>query len=212
MKVQSTLARWGGRLGLLAVLTLTAACSTPPPAAPTAAPTEAPTTAPVEAPTEAPAEAPTEVPPTEAPAGDEAGIRPATEACSSLEPAVFKALGVEVTVAEAPFKDPLSDETGVCCELSAQDTGIYFESLDVVMEALDLVLTSHGWQPDEKYVADGPTGTARGYRLDDQLCIATVQWEPTADADCPDDVPIADCDLEPEQMLYTVSLQIVQKD
>lgn len=193
-------------LGLLLALALTSACSAPAAPATPAEPTQP-----------APAAAPTQVPPTAAPVPTEpveapsepssaGGLAPATEACASLEPAMFKALGVEITTAEVPFTEPFSGKTGTACELSAHDTGTFFESVDVVMGALELIFESHGWTADRQYDADGPTGMGRGFRQGDVLAIASVNWEPSADANCPEDQPISACELTPEQQLYTVSI------
>ncbi|HOG45484.1 MAG TPA: hypothetical protein PLJ35_18675 [Anaerolineae bacterium] len=183
-------------LGLLLVVALVAACDAPvAPAEPTHVAAPAPTQTPLPMPPQLPVE------------GE---LTPAAEAAQALEPAIFKALGVEVTGAEVPFMDPLTDKTGTCYELVATGTGELFESMDVVMDALDLVLTSHGWTEDAMYVADGPTGTARGYRQGDVLAIAAVGWRPSPDANCPEDEPIFECELTPEQQLYTISIQAVQ--
>lgn len=212
MNSLSKFLRHGCILGLLLALLLTAACSAPATPQPAAEPT--PAAAPTEVlPTAAPLE-PTEAPPTAAPTepAEEPGtgdLTPATAAAEGLEPAVFKALGVEATLAEVPFTDPLSDTSGTSAQLLVEGTGVEFRSLDEVMGALELVFESHGWTADDMYVADGPTGTARGFRQEETLAVVMVQWEPAPDADCPEDQPISECDLAPEQILYTITIDCV---
>ena len=43
---------------------------------------------------------------------------------------------------------------------------------------------------DPMIVADGPTGTAAGYRKSDPICLAGAKWVPDESANCPDDQPI----------------------
>ena len=54
--------------------------------------------------------------------------------------------------------------------------------------------------------ADGPTGTAQGYRKGDQICWLGAQWFLDASANCPADQPIPECTLTPAQPDYTVTL------
>jgi hypothetical protein len=61
--------------------------------------------------------------------------------------------------------------------------------------ALGIVLQSTGWTPDPGYVADSPTGTAFAVRRDNELA---------PEANCPQDHPISDCQVTPEQMNYTI--------
>ncbi len=195
------------RCALLLVAVLAGACSAPTaPPAPSAAPAQARTAMP---PTAAPTATPTALPlPPQLPAL--ADLTPAADAAASLEPALAEALGAEFESAEVPFKDPFSGQEGTCSELTAHGTGEHLQGVSEVMGILDRVLTSQGWVEDPMYVADGPTGTARGYRQGDALCVAGVRWEPSPDANCPKDRPIFECTLTPAQQLYTVSVQCVQ--
>ncbi len=200
-------------LALLLVLVLTAACTAPAAAPPAAAPTQAQgalAVAPTAAPPTAASALPTGTPGLPPQVPGMAGLTPATDACSSLEPALFKALGVQIATAEVPFTEPFSGKSGTACELSAQGTGKDFQSVDVVMGALLLIFDSHGWTADGQYDADGPTGMGRGFRQGDLLAIASVGWKPSPDANCPKDQPISACQLTPEQQLYTVSISCMR--
>jgi Tol biopolymer transport system component len=68
------------------------------------------------------------------------------------------------------------------------------------------MLEGQGWAADPLLVADGPTGTAAGYRKDDQVCWASAKWQPDDSANCPEDKPISECEVTPEQQIYTVTL------
>jgi hypothetical protein len=174
----------------------TGAClsSTPPPA-PTAAP-------PVEAtPTSPPA-----LPPTEAPT---TYVSPPAEVCEALRVSVADTLGVEATVAEAPFADYLQTAPpGTGCTITVTGTGANFLSTGGTADSLRAMLAGQGWVEDINYAADGPTGTASGYWQDNRLALLSVGWEPSPDANCPPDQPISACELAPEQQLYTITLSV----
>jgi hypothetical protein len=80
-----------------------------------------------------------------------------------------------------------------------------------VAQDLKGMLNSRGWQEEISYAADGPTGTASGFRKGDGLCLLNVGWKPTEDAHCPTDQPISACELAPEQQLYTIVLNCAQE-
>jgi hypothetical protein len=75
-----------------------------------------------------------------------------------------------------------------------------------VVGALGAMLAEQGWTADPMFVADGPTGTAAGYRKGDQICLAAAMWQPDESANCPDDQPISACEVTPEQQNYIVTL------
>jgi dipeptidase D len=110
------------------------------------------------------------------------------------------------TVTEEPLDDPVTGATGTGCQSTITGTGLQFESPAAVVSALASMLEGQGWTADPMFVADGPTGTARGYRKGDQICLAAAMWEPDESANCPDDQPISACEVTPEQQNYTVTL------
>jgi len=54
--------------------------------------------------------------------------------------------------------------------------------------------------------AGGPTGSGRGYRKGEQICLAAAMWQPEPAANCPQDQTISACQVKPEQQNYTVTL------
>ena len=119
-------------------------------------------------------------------------------------------LDVGVTVGEAPFTDPATGATGTDCQVTATGTGEQFRNPQVVVSRLGSMLERQGWKNDPMLVADGPTGTASGFRKEDQMCLAGARWQPDASANCPADQPISACQVTPEQQLYTVTLDCAQ--
>jgi putative hemolysin len=110
------------------------------------------------------------------------------------------------TQSEEPLDDPVKNLTGIGCQATITGTGVQFESPHAVVSTLGSMLEEQGWTADPMLVADGPTGTAAGYRKGDQICWAAAMWEPDESADCPQDQPISACQVTPEQQRYTVTL------
>jgi hypothetical protein len=201
-------------IGLLLIATFAGACGGAPaatqlPPSPVAAPTQPPAT-----PTAQPAATPLPPTPTAVPlptavltvpAG---GFKPVdSTACGDLAKAMGQALGVKAVVVEAPFQDYVTGQAGTGCHAAVAGSGWDFVA---VTKSLWAMLAAQGWQEDTMYAADGPTGTAGGFRQGDGLCLVTVEWKPSPDANCPSDKPISDCQLKPEQKLYSVSLNCAQ--
>ena len=110
------------------------------------------------------------------------------------------------TVTEEPLDDPVTGATGTGCQAEITGTGVQFESPAAVVSALASMLEEQGWTADPMFVANGPTGTAAGYRRGDQLCLAAAMWAPDESANCPEDQPISACEVTLEQQNYTVTL------
>jgi len=135
------------------------------------------------------------------------GYQPlAADTCSEMADILAEATNATVTTENADFDDYVTNSSGSGCQATATGTGADFESVETVAGSIGAALTNQGWAEDGQYTAGGPTGSASAYRLNDALCLVNVSWEPAADAGCPDDQPIAACDLQPEQQLYTAVL------
>ena len=144
-------------------------------------------------------------------AEDPSGLQPLSAAeCSDLADAMSQTLGIPGETAEAPFQDHVSQRMGTGCQTTITGTGLDFESVQVVQNALRRMIQAQGWYEDFRYGGGGPTGELTGFRQANKLCRLSVGWEPSQDANCPSDQPIQACELSPEQKLYTVSLNCVQ--
>ena len=177
-------------------------------------PTSAPTDTPVP-PTQAPADTPVPSPPTaEAetqPTAEQEEFQPLSAAtCSELAKSMEKSLGVKLETSEAPFKDYISGQSGTGCQAEATGTGADFGDFPDVASKLQKMIEDQGWKLNIQYQADGPAGTAMGFNKDTGLCLLSVNWKPSDDADCPDDQPLAACKLKPEQKLFTIVLNCAQ--
>jgi len=130
---------------------------------------------------------------------------PSPRVCSDMADSMAQTLGVEATPAEAPFTDYITGMEGSGCQIVATGMGGDLDYM-AVADTLAAMFRDQGWQEDKRYAADGPTGTGTAFRKENGLCLVTTGWEPSEDADCPDDQPISACELEPEQQFYTITL------
>ena len=127
---------------------------------------------------------------------------------SELQSAIESSLGISATVTIAPLNDPIEGISGSGREITVEGTGADFDSFMAVADTLRQILTDQSWTEDVRYQADGPTGTAFAFQQDTNLALVSVGWAPSPDADCPQDEPIANCQLTPEQQLYTITLNL----
>ncbi len=119
--------------------------------------------------------------------------------CDALEAALSEQLGHDLTKPD-----------GTACTLVATGTGDDFGSFVDVAQSIREVFEAEGWTEDEAAIADGPTSTATSYFKDLTVAAVTVSWEPSDEANCPANQPIGDCDVEPSQQNFTISIELVQ--
>jgi hypothetical protein len=74
------------------------------------------------------------------------------------------ALGGTATTEETPFEDRVGGQTGTGCQIKATGTGLNFENIVVVENALVGVLQARGWEEDVQYAGGGPGAVVTGYR------------------------------------------------
>ncbi len=127
------------------------------------------------------------------------------------QPAVVEdVLGKEGTTGEAPFADTYSGETiGAGCVITVTDSGVDFpEDPDYV--ALRDTLEEMGWTEEMDYDHGAPNvWTTFTYRKGDEMCVYRHDWEPAPEVDCPAGQLVTECQMEPEQKLWTITLNCV---
>jgi hypothetical protein len=130
--------------------------------------------------------------------------------CQALHAEVMAAVGHRFAgPIDVPYTDPVSNTSGTACNMEADGTGADFSSPAAVMGQIRGALTAGGWVEDPSHQADGPTGTSTAFTKGTGTVFASAAWEPSEDANCPPDQPIAACPLTPEQQLYQVQLWAV---
>jgi formylglycine-generating enzyme required for sulfatase activity len=133
---------------------------------------------------------------------------PAAE-CQDIKVMVAGELGVTDIGLDtnAPFK--AQEWTyGEGCLISVSGTGADFSNY--VFMQLKNMLENTGWTPDPQYGAESGASRMQGFRKDNALMLVSVGWRPSSDANCPQDRPILDCSLTPEQQIYTITLSVAQ--
>lgn len=133
-------------------------------------------------------------------------IPPPIEMCQMLQMDAAKATKANFTLSKALFTDYVTGQKGRGCLMVAKGTGAQFGNPATVINALKTAFI--GWDENVRYQADGPTGKATAFMRDSALLLASVEWNPAPSAKCPADRPISDCRLSPQQMLYTIKLQV----
>ena len=186
---------------ILALASVTLACALGGAAEPTAQPTAAPaqTEAPP-APTQ-PAAPTATVEPSATPLPEGAFSLPPDAVCQQIQGQAAGALGMAFTLEKAGF-DTINGQTGAGCLMKATGTGANFKSTGETMLALTKAMGDA--IPDPSQAADGPVGSTQGLWRGNTLIMLNVFWEPAPGTNCPVDQPITNCNLTPEQKLYTV--------
>jgi putative hemolysin len=133
------------------------------------------------------------------------------EACIDLVVVVQETYTLDAELDRAPFDDYIAHITGDGCQATAVGSGYDFGSLEEASAMLGVLLESRDWQEDARYKADGPAATATAYRRENALCLAVISWEPAEGIDCPDDQPLAACELTPDEQMYTAALNCAQR-
>ena len=138
-----------------------------------------------EAPTAIPTATATPIPPTATATLETATAAPAATAeapsdlqplsaaeCSDLADAMSQTLGIPGETAKAAFQDHVSQRMGTGCQTTITGTGLDFESVQVVLDALRRMIQAQGWYEDFRYGGGGPTGELTGFRQANKLCLS----------------------------------------
>lgn len=131
--------------------------------------------------------------------------------CTELRDALVQQLSLDVTLREVPVQDTLTGVSSPGCQLSANGSAAELGAFLDVAGKLRTLLTEAGWSEDQRYLADGPTGTATAYSKNNVLTRTLVEWQPSPQASCPADQPISACQLTPEQQLLRITLDLTQQ-
>ena len=178
-------------VAVMIALTQTAAALQSAPTLTVAAPTQAPTSTPL----------PTS---TLQPTVPVAAYVPITaEECTGLQTSMTANLGVDpVVVNPAPFTDYVKNSSGTACQLTYTGNG------NNNFSASTNVFSSGGWTEDNEYAAGGPSGVARAFQKNGELCLYSTKVGPADPSYCPADMFFPDCmaTLTPSQTLQTVTV------
>ncbi|MFZ5669573.1 MAG: hypothetical protein ACOY4K_08765 [Pseudomonadota bacterium] len=125
--------------------------------------------------------------------------------CAALEAQAEAALGAEAVAVAASVGYPgLADAPGCLITFSGDGT-VFGTRFQAVADRLGAALTAAGWTQDHNADADGPTGTATGYRKGGEAVAVSVAYD-TPEGVCRQDAPAASCHPTAAQMAYTITL------
>lgn len=142
-------------------------------------------------------------------AGREARAQTTTvPGCVALEIAAETALGASATAGPASISYPGMANANGCQVTFTGDGSTFGTNFQAVAAKLDTMMTGRGWARDPNADADGPTGTAAGYKQGAALTAVSVNYS-TPKGVCRADAPVASCHPTPAQMQYTITLGLI---
>jgi len=143
---------------------------------------------------------------------------PAGDICQKMADDAQATLGVEQTAVKvensATFQDPTMNETGTGCQVTIIAKGSDLAeatSLKDVTDGLNVVLQSAGWNIDPSVALEEMNSSTFAVRKGNMLALVNASVEAAPDANCPADKPIAECQADPSQLTYTVTVNLAQR-
>jgi len=134
------------------------------------------------------------------------------EEASKVQEAVSKALGVEARFEPGVlFRDHVTGGQGTGCRITLEGTGERLRGLGSIAQRVLAALKDMGWKEDIAYAADGPLGTATGFRREAGRILFRVVREPAEEVGLLSREPPSLCELLPEEWAYTITLDCAQR-
>jgi hypothetical protein len=153
--------------------------------------------------------------------GDTAGERfglPSPEACQELAETLETDIGVpetNVTVEEdSEFTDASTGLASPACQIALSANGAEVEagaSLEEFSNAVSQIFANLGFSQDKPAAtAENPNGVAYLMRRDQELASVEIDAQAVEFEDCPEDQPVSECNLPPEQISYSLRVYYSQ--
>ena len=133
---------------------------------------------------------------------------PAAE-CQAFAVQVQNAIGMAAKASEDDFTDLADRSEGRSCHISASASGQAYATPNELIAKLAPLFS--GWTDDPARGDTGPAGVEKGYVKGNRIAAADVSWEPGAGASCSDKQPLSACSITPQQKLWNVTVDIVEK-
>jgi hypothetical protein len=132
--------------------------------------------------------------------------------CEELLDALSEALGLEGVLEESVlFLEPAGTSRGEACRITLTGTGEQLPGLAETAGAVRSLLEKRGWTEDPAWAADGPLGTAGGFRKEGSLVVYRVVVEPAPEAGLLSNRPVSMAELLPEERLYSIVVEGAQR-
>lgn len=129
--------------------------------------------------------------------------------CQSFATQVQNAIGMAAKAGEDDFTDLIDRSEGRSCHISASASGQAIGAPAELMAKIAPLFT--GWQDDPARGESGPAEADKGFVKGNRIAAVDVSWEPGPGASCSDKEPLSACNITPQQKLWTVTIDIVEK-
>lgn len=133
---------------------------------------------------------------------------PAAE-CQTFAGQIQAAIGFTMKASEDDFTDLTDGSEGRSCHISGSASDQAFAAPADLMSRIGKVFAD--WRDDPDRADDGPDGADKGYVKDTRIASVNVSWEPGPGAVCSDKEPLSACKILPQQKLWSVLVDIVEK-
>jgi hypothetical protein len=143
-------------------------------------------------------------------AQDAASLRPIPAAeCQKFAGQIREAVGFAMKAAEDDFTDLTDNSEGRSCHIAGNASDQAFAGPPELTAKIAKVFAA--WRDDPDRAADGPGGAEKGYVSGNRIATIDVSWEPGPGVVCSDKQPLSACKILPQQKLWSVIVDIVEK-
>lgn len=125
--------------------------------------------------------------------------------CAGLKAQAEATLQATADLTWGPVSYPGQADAPGCVIAFKGNGEVYGTHFQAVAARLDAMMVAQGWAQDNNAAADGPTGSAMGYRKANQAVAVSVDYD-TPSGVCRDDAPVASCHPTAAQMIYSITL------
>jgi len=133
---------------------------------------------------------------------------PAAE-CQKFAGQIQTATGFKMTAGEDDFTDLSDGAEGRSCHITGSASDQAFATAGELVTKIAAVFGE--WRDDPNRAADGPDGAERGYVNGPRIATIDASWEPGPGVICSDKQPLSACHILPQQKLWNVVVDIVEK-
>jgi hypothetical protein len=133
---------------------------------------------------------------------------PAAE-CRQFAGQIQGAIGFTTQASEDDFSDLLDGAEGRSCHIAGSAANQSYGAPGELMAKVAAVFSA--WRDDPARSADGPGGTEKGFVSGSRIATVEISWEPGPGANCSDKAPLSACNITPQQKMWNVIVDIVEK-
>ena len=133
---------------------------------------------------------------------------PAAE-CQKFAGQIQDAVGFAMTASEDDFTDLTDGSDGRSCHIAGSASDQAYATPADLMSKIGKAFGD--WRDEPARAEEGPGGAEKGYVSGDRIATIDVSWEPGPGVVCSDKQPLSACKILPQQKLWDVVADIVEK-